>query len=336
MSKIVARMEKMKDGNLSGIQRHNQRETNNHSNPDIDIEKSHLNYDLVNPGSINYREKIKQIIESQRISKRAVRKDAVLVNEWIITSDTAFFQENTDTQAFFTDVVAYFSDRCGRQNVAYATVHLDETTPHMHLGIVPMYEGRLSSKQVFSRQNLLEIQEELPTYLQERGYAIERGLRGSPQKQELANQEQILAEKERELHSYEQAIFRIDRLLEEKNEEVKGKVQAMNQLETKRNEIINSLQTTVLPDLANVKEKKFSLNGLKYVLSASDFSAIKSITKDFETLRTQNKHLKIENNNLAQKNKELTQVNHEQELQITELAYELTLKKEQLTAFEEK
>ncbi|MGH2214004.1 MobV family relaxase, partial [Enterococcus faecalis] len=94
----------------------------------------------------------------------------------------------------------------------------------------------------------------------------------------------------RELHSYEQAIFRIDRLLEEKNEEVKGKVQAMNQLETKRNEIINSLQTTVLPDLANVKEKKFSLNGLKYVLSASDFSAIKSITKDFETLRTQNKH----------------------------------------------
>ncbi|MFG5692077.1 mobilization protein, partial [Enterococcus faecalis] len=35
-----------------------------------------------------------------------------------------------------------------------------------------MYEGRLSSKQVFSRQNLLEIQEELPTYLQERGYAI--------------------------------------------------------------------------------------------------------------------------------------------------------------------
>ncbi|WP_260653899.1 plasmid recombination protein, partial [Enterococcus faecalis] len=45
MSKIVARMEKMKVGNLSGIQRHNQRETDNHSNPDIDIEKSHLNYD---------------------------------------------------------------------------------------------------------------------------------------------------------------------------------------------------------------------------------------------------------------------------------------------------
>ncbi|WP_238702263.1 plasmid recombination protein, partial [Enterococcus faecalis] len=88
---------------------------------------------------------------------------AVIVNDWYITSDTAFFQEFTDTQPFFTDVVAYFSDGCGRQNVAYATVHLDETTPHKHLGIVPMYEGRLRSKHVFSRQNLLEIQEEFPT-----------------------------------------------------------------------------------------------------------------------------------------------------------------------------
>lgn len=59
----------------------------------------------------------------------------------------------------------------------------------------------------------------------------------------------------------------------------------MNQLETKRNEIIKSLQTTVLPDLENVKEKKFSFNGLKYVLSTSDLSAIQKITKDFESLR---------------------------------------------------
>ena len=58
----------------------------------------------------------------------------------------------------------------------------------------------------------------------------------------------------------------------------------MNQLETKRNEIINSLQTTVLPDLANIKEKKFSFNGLKYVLSASDLSAIKVLRKILKRL----------------------------------------------------
>lgn len=181
MSKIVARMEKMKAGNLGGIQRHNQRETDNHSNKDIDVNRTHLNYDLVNPKPINYREKINGIIEEQRASKRAVRKDAVLVDEWIITSDKTFF-ETADSRKFFEDSLAYFSDRCGSQNIAYATVHLDETTPHMHLGIVPMYKNRLSSKQMFTRETLKEIQDELPTYLQQRGHAIERGIKGSEQK----------------------------------------------------------------------------------------------------------------------------------------------------------
>lgn len=181
MSKIVARMEKMKIGNLGGIQRHNQRENENHSNKEIDVGRSHLNYDLVNQEAINYQKHIKEIIDSQRASTRAVRKDAVLVNEWIITSDQEFF-ETADSTAFFEDSLAYFSERCGAQNIAYATVHLDETTPHMHLGIVPMSSNRLSSKQVFTRQALKEIQDELPAYLKERGHEIERGIKGSERK----------------------------------------------------------------------------------------------------------------------------------------------------------
>ncbi|EZZ25276.1 plasmid recombination enzyme, partial [Staphylococcus aureus Sau 95] len=47
MSMIVARMQKMKAENLVGIGNHNQRKTKNHSNPDIDISLSKLNYDLV-------------------------------------------------------------------------------------------------------------------------------------------------------------------------------------------------------------------------------------------------------------------------------------------------
>ncbi|HFC9437443.1 TPA: MobV family relaxase, partial [Enterococcus hirae] len=157
MSKIVARMAKMKTGNLGGIQRHNQRETDNHSNKDIDVTRSHLNYDLVNPATINYQKRVREIIDSQRTSTRAVRKDAVLVNEWIITSDKEFF-ETADSKAFFEDSLAYFSKRCGAQNIVYATVHLDESTPHMHLGIVPMIEQKLSSKQMFTREALKEIQ----------------------------------------------------------------------------------------------------------------------------------------------------------------------------------
>ena len=47
MSYCVARMEKMKSDNLVGIGNHNQRRFSNHSNKDIDVSKSHLNYDIL-------------------------------------------------------------------------------------------------------------------------------------------------------------------------------------------------------------------------------------------------------------------------------------------------
>ena len=45
MSYAVARMQKMKSGNLGGAYRHNERIFENHSNKDIDPEKTHLNYE---------------------------------------------------------------------------------------------------------------------------------------------------------------------------------------------------------------------------------------------------------------------------------------------------
>lgn len=92
MSFVVARMQKVKSGNLVGVGNHNQRNTDNHSNKDIDVERSHLNYDLVNRTE-NYKRDIEQFINDNKSSSRAVRKDAVLINEWIITSDNQFFKD---------------------------------------------------------------------------------------------------------------------------------------------------------------------------------------------------------------------------------------------------
>ena len=66
--------------------------------------------------------------------------------------------------------------------MAYANVHLDETTPHMHMGIVPMKDGKLTSKTVFNRETLKRIQEEFPKHLQEKGFDIERGEENSQRK----------------------------------------------------------------------------------------------------------------------------------------------------------
>lgn len=184
MSFVVARMQKMKAGNLVGMGNHNQRLTDNHSNKDIDTERSYLNYDLVNRTD-NYKTDIQQFINENKLSSRAVRKDAVLINEWIITSDNQFFKDKDDKEIkdFFDTAKSYFADKFGDNNIRYAQVHLDETTPHMHLGIVPFNaEKKLSAKTVFNRQALQAVQDELPKYLNERGFELERGEKGSERK----------------------------------------------------------------------------------------------------------------------------------------------------------
>lgn len=201
MSMIVARMQKMKAENLVGIGNHNQRKTKNHSNPDIDTSLSKLNYDLVDRTQ-NYKTDIENFINENKSTTRAVRKDAVLVNEWIITSDKDFFDNLTESEIenFFERSKDYFAEKFGEKNIRYATVHLDESTPHMHMGIVPFdKDNKLSAKRVFNRQALRDVQEELPSYLQELGFEIERGQKGSERKNLTVPEFKKLKEEEREI-----------------------------------------------------------------------------------------------------------------------------------------
>ena len=54
--------------------------------------------------------------------------------------------------------------------------------PSHALRIVPMRDGKLSSKAMFDREELKKIQDELPQYLNEQGFELERGARNSEAK----------------------------------------------------------------------------------------------------------------------------------------------------------
>lgn len=116
MSMIVTRMQKMKAENLVGIGNHNQRKTKNHSNPDIDTSLSKLNYDLVDRTQ-NYKTDIENFINENKSTTRAVRKDAVLVNEWIISSNKDFFDNLTESEIenFFERSKDYFAEKFGEK-----------------------------------------------------------------------------------------------------------------------------------------------------------------------------------------------------------------------------
>lgn len=114
LSYSIIRIAKVKSNtNTTGIQRHVQRENKNYENIDIDLEKSYLNYDLVNQKKQNFNELIDKKIEENYTGKRKIRKDAVKHIDGLITSDNDFFNHQSleDTQKFFVACKDIFRTR---------------------------------------------------------------------------------------------------------------------------------------------------------------------------------------------------------------------------------
>lgn len=174
----VVHMMKIKSGAVGGIQSHNNREHEPKTNPDVDMSRSEDNYDLISCD--NYKRSIKEKLSNLVESSRAVRKDAVVVCNFIVTSDNETMNAlGADRQReFFQDSVKWFSDRYGADRVLNATVHMDETTPHLHIGVMPItQDGRLSAKAIFTKTEMKAIQTEFARDVGEK-YGLERGVEG--------------------------------------------------------------------------------------------------------------------------------------------------------------
>ena len=175
----VVHMMKIKSGAVGGIQSHNNREHEPKTNPDVDMSRSEDNYDLI--PCDNYKRSIKGKLSNLVESSRAIRKDAVVVCNFIVTSDNETMDAlGVDRQReFFEDSVKWFSDRYGADRVLNATVHMDETTPHLHIGVMPItQDGRLSAKAIFTKTEMKAIQTEFARDVGEK-YGLERGVEGS-------------------------------------------------------------------------------------------------------------------------------------------------------------
>lgn len=180
MSYAIFRTQKMQSTVLNKCQRHNQRENKNYSNKEIDSNKTRLNYDLHNDKNINYIEKINKKINERYKSKRSVRKDAVLNIECLITSDSDFFNRigTNETKRYFQEAYEFVKSEFGNENIVYATVHLDESTPHMHLGVTPITsDGRLSAKYwLDGKKKLTELQNRFYEHMTNKSFELERGI----------------------------------------------------------------------------------------------------------------------------------------------------------------
>lgn len=268
MGYAVVHMMKIKSGAVGGIQSHNNREHEPKTNPDVDMSRSEDNYDLI--PCDNYKRSIKEKLSNLVESSRAVRKDAVVVCNFIVTSDNETMDAlGADRQReFFQDSVKWFSDRYGADRVLNATVHMDETTPHLHIGVMPItQDGRLSAKAIFTKTEMKAIQTEFARDVGEK-YGLERGVEGSERTHlsearfkeqkalEMANEhgaiaqelqiiaedcKQELSEATRSLETVKQELS----TMQDKKDTLQGEIERLEEVKNRANQTMKRVHETV-------------------------------------------------------------------------------------------
>lgn len=112
------------------------------------------------------------------------RKDAVVAIEYLVTSSPGGLASERAHLAYLADALAWLKARHGEDNVVAASVHLDETTPHLVAYVVPLDErtGRLNAKAFLGgRQALSSMQTEFAQKVGVR-HGLERGIERSQAK----------------------------------------------------------------------------------------------------------------------------------------------------------
>ena len=175
-------MEKYHKTDIAPVEQENERdETYQAVNPQIDFTRTRNNYNIIKHQR-SYTQFINDKIEALDLPTK-VRKDAVLMCSFVVGSDREFFSRlsSGEQQQFFVDCTRFFTERYGEDNIISAVVHMDETTPHIHLNLIPIADGRLCAKQLFDRKELQNLQSDFHSVVGKK-WNLQRGKEGSQAK----------------------------------------------------------------------------------------------------------------------------------------------------------
>src|SRR5699024_8923514 len=167
----MAHLKKSTRGATGGLTRHYERFKNDKGeyikfgNQEIDINKTHLNYNLAEDK--NQLEFIKKRTSELRCLNR---KDVNVMVNWVVTLPEKI-KTMEDQEKFFKESYNFLENKYGKENVISSYVHLDETTPHMHFAFVPVVydkkkeEYKVSAKECITRYDLKKFHPELENHM---------------------------------------------------------------------------------------------------------------------------------------------------------------------------
>ena len=299
MSYAIIRNANHKMNAVSLLERHNERRNKNYSNKDIDLSRSSDNYHLKSIQAETYQKEFERIRQRHNLKgnlRLTGEKQSNVLCEFVITSDKEFFERlgTERTRRFFEDAYNFVTAKVGESFVVSAVVHMDEATPHMHVTYIPVINGKDRKGNLCKRINCSEfwkgrdsysrLQDEYYDYITARGYALERGVKGST------------------AEHLSVAEFKL-----KKTEEQFAEIAA---------------QISEVESVDEIKSANLLLN--KVAINKSDYENLASTAKHYVSARKaeeENKYLKAENTSLKNKNEELRRENDRISNQLHTLEY---------------
>ncbi len=109
------------------------------------------------------------------------RKDAVLAVEYVMTASPGWWETASPGQQteFFDRSMAWLAEKYGADRIVTASIHRDETSPHLSAFVVPLTaDGRLSAKEFIGSK--VKMSADQTSYAAKvRDLGLERGIEGS-------------------------------------------------------------------------------------------------------------------------------------------------------------
>lgn len=188
MSYAIIRNDKLTRIDAQGAYIHNDRRSKGHSNKDIDPTRTHLNF-WCKKNELTYIKEFDKIKKEYDL-KGTIRSNSNIMCEMMITSDNAFFNKIglEETKRYFKESYKFVCNykNLGEKYIVSAAVHLDETTPHMHLVYIPVIhtkdkEGKSIDKICCrdfwkGRDSYRQLQNAFHKYITSKGFDLEQGL----------------------------------------------------------------------------------------------------------------------------------------------------------------
>ena len=321
---------------LAQIGSHNKREKQAYkSNPDIKLNMSQYNVELVPlaekyvKGFYNITKDYRKEHEERMKTEREDRKKKfnvmldnsrnVVADELLFTASNRFFRNmsNEDLMKWANTSMEFVYEDLGytKEQVLHATLHVDEKTPHIHCVVVPLIkkldnrtktERYTISKKQYIKDNihLSQLQDKYHQRLTEKGFDLERGIKGSDNVNiNIKELKKITRKLNIDLNNKTQRLSESVKDLQDKMKSNKNVLFDKEYVKIKKDTF--DTMNKVIDDATNVMNLQPKLEKV--------YKEVDSYTKSYQSLKRENtlyeneiKVLEFNNNKLDEKNKELT------------------------------